>query len=106
MNLQMNVGVAENYSSKSQIARVVTEDWFLNSGFCPSCDNSLTSINNNAKVHDFSCKICTAQFELKSFLGKTPAKINDGAYHSGPSHKIRQPSPQYFGNTPPQNRQG
>ena len=24
----------------------------------------------------------------------------------GPSHKIRQPSPQYFGNTPPQNRQG
>ena len=82
MNLQMNIGVAENYSSKSQIARVVTEDWFLNSGFCPSCDNSLTSINNNAKVHDFSCKICTAQFELKSFLGKTPAKINDGAYHS------------------------
>ncbi len=32
--------------------------------------------------------------------------INQIKINSGPSHKIRQPSPQYFGNTPPQNRQG
>ena len=31
---------------------------------------------------------------------------NSPSVGSGPSHKIRQPSPQYFGNTPPQNRQG
>ncbi len=34
-------------------------------------------------------------------IGQTAAKT-----YFGPSHKIRQPSPQYFGNTPPQNRQG
>lgn len=82
MNLQMNLKLAENYTSKSQIARVMTEDWFLNNGFCPSCSNDLSGIGNNAKVHDFSCMLCNDQFELKSYLGKTPSKINDGAYDS------------------------
>lgn len=96
MNLQMNPEVAEKYSSKSQIARVVTEDWFLNSGYCPTCTSSLTSINNNAKVHDFTCEICNAQFELKSFLGKTPAKINDGAYHCMIERIMDVQSPHFF----------
>jgi len=82
MNLQMNLELTKSYTSKSQIARVMTEDWFLNNGFCPSCSNDLLGVNNNAKVHDFSCKLCNDQFELKSYLGKTPSKINDGAYDS------------------------
>ena len=82
MNLNMNLKLAENYTSKSQIARVITEDWFLNNGFCPSCSNGLSGVDNNAKVHDYSCKLCNGQFELKSYLGKTPSKINDGAYDS------------------------
>lgn len=82
MNLQMNYELAQKYTNKSQIARVLTEDWYLNNGFCPACCNGLAGMNNNAKVHDFSCKFCEAQFELKSYLGNTPSKINDGAYDS------------------------
>ena len=43
--------------------------------------------------------------ELHFTEGENPAMVI-GAQGIGPSHKIRQPSPQYFGNTPPQNRQG
>lgn len=96
MNLHMNLKLAENYTSKSQIARVITEDWFLNNGFCPSCSNDLSGMNNNAKVHDFSCVLCKGQFELKSYLGKTPSKINDGAYDSMVKRIADINSPHFF----------
>lgn len=82
MSLQMNLDIAKNYTSKSQIARVVTENWLFENGFCPSCGSNLSEVNNNAQVHDFSCFSCNDQYELKSFHGNTPAKVNDGAYDS------------------------
>ena len=33
MSLLMDVDVAKNYKSKSQIARVLTENWLLKNGF-------------------------------------------------------------------------
>ena len=53
MSLLMDVDVAKNYKSKSQIARVLTENWLLKNGFYPSCENDLTEVSNNARVHDF-----------------------------------------------------
>lgn len=96
MNLQMNLALAENYNSKSQIARVITEDWLLKNGFCPSCGNELSDVENNAQVHDFSCLFCTDQFELKSFHGNAPSKINDGAYDSMMKRIADIKSPHFF----------
>jgi type II restriction enzyme len=96
MNLQMNIELAKNYNSKSQIARVITEDWLLKNGFCPSCGNDLSDVVNNAQVHDFSCLSCADQFELKSFHGNTPSKVNDGAYDSMMKRIVDINSPHFF----------
>lgn len=92
----MNLELTKGYTSKSQIARIATEDWLLNNGFCPSCGEGLTDEANNAEVHDFSCSSCDDQFELKSFLGKTPVKINDGAYDSMVKRIADIRSPHFF----------
>lgn len=96
MSVQMNLVLAQGYSSKSQIARVVTEDWLLRNGFCPSCSNDLSGVENNAQVHDFSCLTCSDQFELKSFNGNSPSKINDGAYDSMMKRIVDTRSPHFF----------
>ncbi len=96
MNLQMNLKLAENYTSRAQIARVLTENWLLNNGYCPSCSLSMTDVKNNAQVHDFTCEECADQYELKSFLGKTPAKVNDGAYDSMMKRVADIKSPHFF----------
>lgn len=92
----MNVEIAKNYKNKSQIARVLTENWLLKNGFCPSCENDLTEVSNNARVHDFSCLACNNEFELKSFNGKTPLKVNDGAYESMIKRILDTNNPHFF----------
>jgi type II restriction enzyme len=96
MSLQMNLKLAENYTSRAQVARVLTENWLLKNGYCPSCGLSMTDVKNNAQVHDFTCELCFDQYELKSFLGKTPAKVNDGAYESMMKRIADIKSPHFF----------
>lgn len=81
MNLAFNVKLAEGYSSNSQIARRLTENWVLNNSYCPSCgDLPLNEFENNRPVADFYCKCCSEEFELKSKGGKLSKTITDGAY--------------------------
>jgi type II restriction enzyme len=96
MNLQMNLKLAENYTSRAQIARVLTENWLLDYGYCPSCSLGMSEAKNNAQVHDFTCESCADQYELKSFLGKTPVKVNDGAYESMMKRIADIKSPHFF----------
>jgi type II restriction enzyme len=96
MTLQMNLEIAKNYTSKSQIARVVSEDWLLKNGFCPSCGSDLSEVKNNAQVHDFSCFSCSDEYELKSFHGNTPSKVNDGAYDSMVKRILDVRSPHFY----------
>ena len=73
MNLQMDISAAENYKSASQISRVLTEDWMLKNGYCPSCLSNLNQSKPNSQVLDFRCLSCSKEFELKgkkSNLGK------------------------------------
>ncbi|MCR4769773.1 MAG: DpnI domain-containing protein [Bacteroidaceae bacterium] len=37
MDLRFNISLAEGYKSKSQITKVLTEDWFARNMFCPIC---------------------------------------------------------------------
>jgi len=83
MNLQMNLRLAANYKSKSQIARVVTEDWLSKHVYCANCGNlSLQRFKNNQPVADFYCENCFEEFELKSKQGKIQGTVMDGAYAS------------------------
>lgn len=81
MNLEFDKSLAKGYSSNSQIARILTEDWVKNNSYCPCCGNLvLNNFENNRPVADFFCINCNEEFELKSKNGTFSNTINDGAY--------------------------
>ena len=70
------------YKSKSQIARIKTEEWALSKLFCPICGNNFTESTNNTKVYDFSCSDCGQYFQLKSHNKKIGKKLIGSEYYS------------------------
>ncbi len=81
MDLTFNTKLADGYSSKSQIARVLTENWVLSNSYCPKCGfQKLCEFENNRPVADFHCENCSEEFELKSKSGNLSKTITDGAY--------------------------
>lgn len=98
MNLGFNTQLAANYKSKSQIARVLTEDWVKNNSYCPNCGNVyLSEFKNNMPVADFYCDSCSEQFELKSKKGiKVGNIINDGAYSTMINRLSSNDNPNFF----------
>jgi len=81
MNLTLDNSIIGDYSSGSQQARVLTENWVSRNIYCPVCGNEkLTSFKNNNPVGDFSCGNCRAEYELKSKKDSFSQKIVDGAY--------------------------
>lgn len=83
MDLHFNTGLATAYHSKSQIARVLTENWVAENMYCPRCGcPKIEHFKNNRPVADFYCPRCATQFELKSKSGRIGEKVNDGAYET------------------------
>lgn len=83
MDLDFNTHLADNYHSKLQSVRVISEDWFLRNMFCPRCGNlHVNHFENNRPVADFYCPTCNSEYELKSKSGTLNGKITDGAYHT------------------------
>ena len=81
MNLELNLSTAYKYKSKSQIARVITEEWVERNSFCPRCGkDKLERFESNRPVADFHCSNCEAEYELKSKRDAFASKIVDGAY--------------------------
>ncbi len=81
MNLRFNTKLAEGYSSNSQVARILTENWVTENSYCPCCGElPLNEFGNNRPVADFYCKRCNEEFELKSKKGKLSHTVSDGAY--------------------------
>jgi type II restriction enzyme len=74
----------DTYKSRSQIARILSETWFLNNICCPNCKIALKKFENNRKLADFYCEKCREEFELKSknSLTANPKKIIDGEYYT------------------------
>lgn len=84
MDFVFNQQLAKSYHGKTQIARVLTEDWVTRNMYCPVCGNPmLHHYTANRPVADFCCDACKNDFELKSKekgsgdLGNT---ITDGQY--------------------------
>ncbi len=83
MNLCLNADLAKRYKSRSQTARVMTEQWVSEWIFCPNCGQShLRKYPNNKPVADFGCPVCDEDYELKSQRQAVTTKIVDGAYAS------------------------
>lgn len=82
MDLQLNISLASKYKSASQKARLVTEDWFSNNFYCPSCiSEKVDSTKVNTPVLDFTCPACAATFQLKSKSGSFGGVVANSAYH-------------------------
>lgn len=69
-----------SYTSPSQQARAMTEQWVAENAYCPACGQPLERLPNNTKAADFVCPSCGPSFELKSKRGPFGAKIVDGSY--------------------------
>ncbi len=80
MNLYFNTHLTKKYKSKSQIIRVLSENWVYENIYCPYCGNKLSRFKNNTPVGDFYCTNCEEEFELKSKKKHIGNKILDGAY--------------------------
>ncbi|MCK6611607.1 MAG: restriction endonuclease [Bacteroidia bacterium] len=97
MNLSFNTKLAEGYSSNSQIARILTEDWVQSNSYCPGCgDLPLGRFKNNRPVADFYCNNCSEEFELKSKSGNLSKTISDGAYSSMIERINSENNPNFF----------
>ena len=81
MNLKFNITLGEQYKSKAQKIRVMSEDWLCHNMYCPCCGNyHLNKFANNRPVADAFCEKCGEIFELKSSAGTIKEKIVDGEY--------------------------
>ncbi len=80
MHLEMDGAGIAHLKSRSQKARLVTENWASANVTCPICESGLAKYTNNAPVADFFCSGCAEDFELKSTSGKLGMSIPDGAY--------------------------
>lgn len=100
MNLRFDTTKAEGYKSASQIARILTEDWFSRNMYCPICGaRSITKAEANAPVKDYVCANCRSQYELKSKRSDSStfqATVADGVYRTMISRISSLDNPSFF----------
>jgi len=75
--------LAEGYKSRSQMARVVTENWAAQNIYCVSCEfNSILRTAANTRAIDFYCGACKANYQLKSGRHWNDQRIPDAGYQA------------------------
>lgn len=83
MNLSCDISRASRYTSPSQIARVLSEEWVLANMYCLGCSaERLQRTVANTRCLDFTCQECLHKYELKTFLRRPAKSLVDGAYAS------------------------
>ncbi|HET7103349.1 MAG TPA: DpnI domain-containing protein [Terracidiphilus sp.] len=81
MQLTCNLSLAERYKSASQQARVLSEDWFARNAYCLACDaDEVKQTKANTGATDFVCPKCGHGYEMKTYKGREPRSLNDGAF--------------------------
>jgi type II restriction enzyme len=97
MNLSFQKDLASEYTSASQKARILTEDWVDNQVYCPNCGTeSIDKYPNNKPVADFFCQNCKEDYELKSKKDTIGNKIVDGAYSTMVKRLSESNNPNFF----------
>jgi len=83
LNLKCNNELASAYKSRSQMARVVTEEWCSRELYCAACNSDrLSPSRTNTPAIDFVCPQCEQPFQLKSLKAWNVKRIPDAAYDS------------------------
>lgn len=83
MNLDLPVALAARYTSKSQMARVVTEAWATHNLYCVACrSDELRAAPPNTRAFDFQCPECGQRYQLKSRQGWSEERVVDAAYEA------------------------
>jgi type II restriction enzyme len=83
MEFACNPGVASAYKSPAQKARVISEYWFAQNGYCLACESDqLLRTAANTRATDFSCESCGHCYELKTFTRRPRKSLVDGDYAS------------------------
>lgn len=83
MNLQCRHELGSPYTSASQVARILTEDWCTRELYCPACDSDrLFASKVNTPALDFSCPECEQLYQLKGLKKWNPKKIVDAGYEA------------------------
>ena len=96
-SLKFDTTTVTAYRSSSQIARVLTEAWVKQNGYCPSCGyDVLKQFDNNSPVADFLCNNCSSEYELKSKKDTFSNRIVDGAYYSMIERINSENNPHFF----------
>jgi type II restriction enzyme len=81
VDLSFDQTLGEGYRSKTQIARVLTQDWVGRELECLACSSQrLNPTPQNTKARDFVCGDCHEPYELKSTSGRFGPRVNDGSY--------------------------
>jgi type II restriction enzyme len=78
--LTLDASLAARYTSKAQQARVMTEAWVGRNLPCARCGGHLDETAAGSRVHDFTCRSCGNEYELKSKSRRFGKKIPGGAY--------------------------
>ena len=82
MDLALNSHLATAYKSRSQIARIITEDWALRNLYCSACVAAKVSQSvANTRAVDFACGECGATYQLKSGVSWNE-RIPDAGYEA------------------------
>ena len=96
MKLFLEKKLATGYKNKSQVARILTEDWVKKEIFCPSCGREIIKLKNNQPVADFFCQKCEEEYELKSEKKLLGNRILDGAYQTMAERLKSNNNPNFF----------
>jgi len=81
MNLECRLELGSAYKARSQIARVISEEWCAREFYCPACEsNHLSRSKTNTPAIDFICPECDQRFQLKSLGNWNARKIVDAGY--------------------------
>ena len=81
MHLQFDSQLTRKYSSRSQIARVLTQEWIRTELPCLNCSaQPLSQTPENTRSRDFVCGECEEPYELKSKAGHYTRWVADGEY--------------------------
>ncbi len=97
MQLFFNKKLANNYTSKSQKVRVLTEDWVNRQIYCANCGRiKIDKYENSRPVADFFCPNCKEDYELKAKKEKTGNKIVNGAYKTMIERLQSKNNPNFF----------
>ncbi len=83
MDLHLTASLGDTYHGPTQIARILSEDWFAREGYCLSClHRPVTRLEDNTAVADFSCPECSEPYQLKARTVPFGNVVADGAYRT------------------------